>query len=241
MHRAFVRAALPAALLLWLFAPGTASAFPVTNCTMTLSSVDKSGAPLGSATSGGDDSTTSSPFVVDWDGTVSYTGTTAPQTIKDYSYQVSVFYIPTPLQGASDNGDGNQTGNGTVSVSANAPFRFTGLYYVSGSISGQGGSCSGSGWLKLAGDPVGTLPFFVGVALLVLGVVLAALAIGGSVIAGLFAGIVLGLAVAILLVIFSIVPLGAVTPLAVLGVGVVLSVVLMLVARSRSKAGAVLA
>jgi hypothetical protein len=240
MHRAFVRAALPAALLLWLLAPGTASAFPLTDCTLTLASVDKSGAPLGSATSGGDDSTTSNPFVVDWDGTVSYNGTTAPQTIKDYSYQVSVFYIPTPLQGASDNGDGNQKGNGTVSVSANAPFRFTGLYYVSGSISGQGGSCTGSGWLKLAGDPIGTIPFFVGVALLVLGIVLAALAIGGSMIAGLFAGIVLGLAAGILLVIFSVVPLGAVTPLAVLAVGVVLSVVLMLVARSRSKAKAAL-
>ncbi|HYC07377.1 MAG TPA: hypothetical protein VEG29_05580, partial [Candidatus Binatia bacterium] len=142
---------------------------------------------------------------------------------------------------ASDNGDGDQSGTGTVGVSANAPFRFTGLYYVSGSISGQGGSCTGSGWLKLAGDPVGTIPFFVGVALLVLGVVLAALAIGGSMVAGLLAGIVLGLAAAILLVIFSVVPLGAVTPLVVLGVGIVLSVILMLVARSRSRAKAALA
>ncbi|HYC07261.1 MAG TPA: hypothetical protein VEG29_05000, partial [Candidatus Binatia bacterium] len=97
MHRAFVRAALPAALLLWLLAPGSASAFPLTDCSLTLKSADKSGAPIATATSGGDDSTTSNPFVVDWDGSVAYDGTTAPQTIKDYSYVVSVFYIPTPL------------------------------------------------------------------------------------------------------------------------------------------------
>ncbi|MFI5226066.1 MAG: hypothetical protein ACHQ3P_05270 [Candidatus Limnocylindrales bacterium] len=236
MHRAFVRAALPAALVLWLLAPGTASAFPLDNCSLTLTSVDKSGAPLGTATSGGDDSTTSNPFIVDWDGTVSYQGSTAPASIKNNSWEVDVFLVKTPLQGASDNGDGNQSGSGTVQVSANAPFRFTGLYYVSGSITGQGGSCSGSGWFKLAGDPVGTIPFFVGVALLVVGIVLAALAIGGSVVAGLLAGIVLGIAAAILLVIYSIVPLGAITPLIVLGVGLILSVVLMLVARARSKA-----
>lgn len=241
MHRSVLRAALPAALLLALFVPGTASAFPFTNCTLALTAVDAHGAQVGTATGGGADSTQENPFTVDWDGTVSYDGTTGSQVIKNNSWHVDVFGLPTPLRGGSDNGDGNTKGSGSVGVSANAPFRITGLYYVSGEITGQGGSCAGSGWFKLAGDPVGTIPFFVGLILLVLGVLLVIAALMGSAVAGFIGGVVLGLGAAVMLVIYSVAPLGSATPVAVVVVGVVGGVALVLVARMHGRGTAAIA
>lgn len=233
MRRIVLGFAVPIALLLVLLVPGSASAFPLDGCTLSITSLDAHGATLATATGGGNDSTQDNPFIVDWDGTVSYQGTTGTQVIKDNAWHVDVFNIPTPLRGGSPNGDGNKTGSGSVGVSANAPFRITGLYYVSGEIKGTGGSCSGSGWFKLAGDPVGTIPFFVGLVALVLGIVLVALAIGGSAIAGLIGGVLVGLGLAVELAIFSVAPLGAATPLAVLGLGLVGGIALIFVGRAR--------
>lgn len=238
MHRLVIRAALPAALFLVLFVPGTASAFPLTGCTMTLTSLDAHGATLGTVTGGAADATQQNPFIVDWDGTVSYKGTTGDQTIKQNDWYVNVWHIPTPLRGSSPNQAGNKDGNGSVGVSANAPFRITGLYYVDGALKGEGGSCAGSGWFKLAGDPVGTIPFFVGLALLIVGGLLAVGAIAGSMVAGLVGGILIGLGAAVMLVIYSVAALGEFTPLAAAGAGVILGVGLGALGRSRGKAKA---
>jgi hypothetical protein len=170
---------------------------------------------------------------VDWDGTVSYKGTTGDQVIKDNAWFVNAFHLPTPLRGGSPNGDGNKDGAGSVGVSANAPFRITGLYYVDGAISGKGGQCAGSGWFKLAGDPIGTVPFFVGLGLLIVGGLLVVGAIAGSALAGFIGGIVLGFGAAVMLVIFSVPLLGEYTPLAALGAGVVAAVALTFVGRAR--------
>jgi hypothetical protein len=227
---------VPAALLLALIVPGTASAFPLTNCTLTLNSTAKGGATLDTATGGAPDATQQDPFVVDWDGTVTYDGTTGTQVIKKNTWYVNVWHIPTPLRGGSPNDDGNQKGNGSVGVSANAPFRITGLYFVDGAISGDGGSCAGSGWFKLAGDPVGTIPFFVGLALLIVGAILAVVGIAAaSAVAGFLGGIVLGLGAAVMLVIYSVALLGEFTPLAALAAGLILGIALVFVARARGK------
>ena len=235
MHRLVLSVALPAALFLALVIPGTASAFPLTNCTLTLTSQDKSGAPLSSAAGGAPDATQQNPFLVDWDGSVSYDGTTGTQVIKDNSWFVNVFHFPTPLRGGSPNGDGNQKGNGSVGVGANAPFRVTGLYYVDGAISGTGGQCAGSGWFKLTGDPIGTIPFFVGLVLLIVGAVLVVGAIAGSALAGFLGGIVLGLGAAVMLVIYSVALLGEWTPVAALAVGLVAGIALAFLGRARGR------
>lgn len=240
MHRLILSVALPAALLLALVVPGTASAFPLTNCTLTLTSVDKSGAPLATAVGGSNDATQQNPFIVDWDGTVRYKGTTGTQVIKNNNWSVNVWHFPTPLRGGSPNGDGNKDGSGSVGVSSNAPFRITGLYFVDGSITGDGGNCTGSGWFKLAGDPIGTIPFFLGIVLLVVGVLLVIAGIAGRAIGGFLGGIVLGLGAAVMLVIYSVAVLGEYTPLAAVGAGIVLGVALIFVARARGKGKAVL-
>src|SRR5437773_4281024 len=151
-----------ALLLLMLLLPAGAGAFPVTGCTLHLTSVDAGGKALDMATDGGNNSTQADPFKVDWDGTVKWTGTTGTQLIKNSTWSVSVFNIPTPLRGSEANDKGTKDGEGTVDVGVNLPFRVTGLFHVSGSIAGDAGSCAGSGWMRLVGDPFGTTLFWLG-------------------------------------------------------------------------------
>ena len=167
MPRPFLAAALLAALLIPVLA-APAAAFPLSTCTLSLASTDASGAPLDTAQSGAPDSTVSDPFKVDWDGEVAYEGSTEV-VIKNYTYHVEVFGVPTPLRGSDANDDENTDGAGSVSVGANSPFRVAGLYYVSGAYTGEGGSCEGSGWFQLLGSPIGTIPWIAGVVLTVLG------------------------------------------------------------------------
>lgn len=229
MRRSMVGAVVLTALgVLILAAP--VAAFPLTNCTLSASAQRADGSTIGSIASGANDATQDAPFLVDWDGTVSYTGSSQIE-MKNNTWHVDVFGIPTPLQGGSDNSDDNRDGSGTVSVSANAPFRFTGLYYVSGSLTGSGGTCTGSGWFKLTGDPIGTVPFFVAAGVLIVGLGLLAVGSRGHTFTSIAGGLLSGLGLASLLVLFSTLPLGVPTPIAVLLVGLAVGVIIGLLAR----------
>jgi hypothetical protein len=205
------RLGLVATLATALLIPGSAAAFPLTNCTLEVTSVDAAGAAVDSATGPSGDASQEDPFIVDWDGKVVWNGTTGSQVITDNSWFVNVYGIPTPLRGSGANEEGKADGEGTVDVSTSLPFKLTGLYYISGEIGGEGGSCSGSGWVKLEGDPVGTVPFFLAIALIVLGAVLIAVAGRGGWLPGLVGGLLFGVGVAGLLVGLSTVPLGSLT------------------------------
>jgi hypothetical protein len=205
-------------LLVLLMAP-PAAAFPLEGCTLTLTSLDAAGQPIDTAIGGAADATQADPLLVDWDGTVNWSGTMGSQVIRGHTWHVDVFGIPTPLRGDDPNADGETEGADWVTVSENAPFRFTGLFHVTGSLRGEGGSCSGSGWLKLAGEPLGTVPFFVGLALLVVGLVLLAVGRRGRWASAIGGGLLSGIGAAMLLVTFGILPLGAITPLACLALG----------------------
>lgn len=219
-----------------LLLPASALAFPLSNCNLDLTSRNASGAPIDTATAGGSDATQADPFVVDWDGTVDWTGTMGSLVIKNHSWHVDVFGVPTPLRGNDPNDAGTTGSSDTVRVSANAPFRFTGLFYVSGEISGDGGSCTGSGWLRMEGDPIGTVPFFAGLALVLLGALLLAIGARGRWLAAVTGGLLLGLGVATLLVIFATLPLGAPTPLVVMALGLIIGIGLGWAGRSRVRA-----
>lgn len=229
MRRSVLRAVLPAALL-FLLLPGSASAFPLTTCSLELVSQDASGASIDTASSGAPDATQADPFDVEWEGSVAYDGTTNV-VIKNYHYSISVFNIPTPLQGGGTNDDENTDGDGTVSVAANSPFRAAGLYYVSGTYSGEGGSCAGSGWFRLLGDPVGTVPWIAGLVLAVLGVLGLVWALRGSLIGGILGGILLGLGADLLLISHAFLPLAENTPLIVLVAALAIGVGLALLGR----------
>lgn len=229
MRRMMVGALMVAALVM-LAVASPVSAFPLTNCTLQASSLGADGKPIDSIQGGADDATQADPFLVDWDGTVSYTGA-AQIEMKNNSWRIDVFGIPTPLSGADDNPADTRDGNGSVGVSANAPFRFTGLYFVSGSITGSGGTCTGSGWFKLTGDPVGTVPFFVALGLLILGLLMLAYGIRGHAITAIVGGILAGLGLAALLVLFSTLPLGSATVIIVVVVGLLLGILVAIIGR----------
>jgi hypothetical protein len=234
MRRSLTIAALLAVSLLPALAAPVA-AFPLSTCTLSIESTDGSGAPLDTAESGAPDSTASDPFKVDWDGQVGYTGSTSV-VIKDYTYQVSVFGVPTPIRGGDANDDETTDGDGSVSVSANAPFRVVGLYYVSGTYKGAGGDCAGSGWFQLLGSPVGTVPWIAGVVLTVLGVLGLVAGARGHLVTSIAGGVVLGLGLAVLLISHSVMPLAENTPLAAL-VGAVLVGIAVGIAGRRGRGG----
>ena len=162
MRRTMVGAVVLAALgVLVLAAP--VAAFPLTNCTHAGDLHRRpDGATLDSIQGGAPDATQQDPFLVDWDGTVAYTGGSNDRDEEQHLGRQRVRASRPHCQGGDDNPEDTRTGSGTVGVSANAPFRFTGLYYVSGSLKGSGGTCTASGWFKLGGDPIGTIPFFGG-------------------------------------------------------------------------------
>jgi hypothetical protein len=144
-------------------------------CTLTIASTDAAGGALDAASGspdGGEGGTQPDPFLIDWNGTVTWNAGSEGQAFMDHAWGINVFLIPTPVRGGDPNAGGDTTGEGTVDVSANAPFRTTGLYHVSGAIDGAGGTrCDGSGWFKLTGDPVGTIPFWIAVLIILLGIV----------------------------------------------------------------------
>lgn len=217
-------AAMAVVLLLVLAAP--VGAFPLSTCTMSLSSTDASGSPLDTVTSGAPDATQDDPLQGAWDGKVDYTGSTG-SVVKNFTYHVDVFGIPTPMRGGDPNTNGSTDGNGSVSFAA-APFRATGLYFVSGLYTGEGGSCAGSGWFKLLGDPVGTVPFFFGLVLVIGGLLLLIRGALGHGLTAVLGGLLTGAGAAILLVIFSALPLGSNTPVATLALGVVAGIAIAL-------------
>ncbi len=210
----------------------TAIAFPLNGCTMSVQSMRADGTVLDEAKAPGSEGTQAEPLQVDSSGSVAWSGTTGSQIIKNNTWHIEVFYLPL-FRGSSANADGETSAEGTVDFRKDAPFRFTGLYFASGGISGDGGACDGSGWFKVIGDPVSTVPFYVGMVLAIIGLVLLAWAVArGSIVAGVGGGLLTGLALATLLVIFSSLPLGASTPLAILAIGIVVGVACWLVGRS---------
>jgi hypothetical protein len=228
MRRSFAAAVLLTALLLVTAAP--VAAFPLSLCQLNLTSKDANGSTIGTAQSGANDATQSDPFLVDWFGTVDYAGTTT-NVIKNYSYQIFVLGIPTPLQGADTNDDEDVDGGGTVGVATNAPFRVTGLFKVTGGYSGEGGSCAGSGWFKLIGDPTGTVPFWLGLILIALGTLLEVRGLRGHKISAVTGGLLVGVGAAIMLVIYSAMLLAEYTPWAAIGLGLVLGILIALIGR----------
>jgi hypothetical protein len=229
MRRSLFQAVLLSALA-YLLVGAPVMAFPLTNCTLQATSLKADGSTVDAIASGAADATQDHPFLVDWDGTVKYSGN-SQIAMKDNTWHVDVFGIPTPLTGGDPNAADSRDGSGTVGVSANAPFRITGLYFVSGSITGSGGTCTGSGWFKLTGDPLGTIPFFVALGILVLGLVMLLLGFRGHAITAVLGGILTGLGAGAMLVLYSTLPLGSPTPIAAIVLGAILGVLTALIGR----------
>jgi hypothetical protein len=175
------KATLAGCLLAGVLSGGIATASPseaaaasnapgvtLTGCSGSGTSLNSKGVAIQSATAPNPPSSESRPLLVDPKGTVSYSGRSG-SVITNHSWQIKVDGI-TVKSGGSPNATGKTVNRGTVKVKDYLPFKVTGLFYVSGSITGSGGGCSGSVWVKVTGSPVGTVPWFAGVAFAVAGV-----------------------------------------------------------------------
>jgi hypothetical protein len=201
--------------------PPAGLAFPLSGCTLAVTSQDESGAPLDSAVSGETDARQATPLLARWDGPISWSGDTGAQVIRATSWHVDVFGLPTPLRGGDANDDGDTSGDDSTRVSETVPFRFTGLFHVTGQLRGEGGTCSGAGWVRVLGDPMSTLPFLVAFAMLLVGAVLLAVGARGHWLPAAAGGLLLGLGSMVMLVIYAVLPLGEATPIVITILGLV--------------------
>jgi hypothetical protein len=141
-------------------------------CEGEATSFDADGEKLDTAVAPDDETgTRDDPFKVDYDGTVKYQGS-SPEVFHDHSWEIEVFGIPVK-DGGSKNGSNKPDDGRTVQVDDYLPFDAPGLYYVSGGITADEGSCDGNMYVKVVGSPVGTLPWIGGLALSAIGLAIA--------------------------------------------------------------------
>ncbi len=190
-------------------------------CTLTATSTSTTGEPdtlMGPATSD-----PNNPFDVDRNGSVTWSGT--GPAITSGTYQLTVYGLPI-WSGDIDNPDGKTSADGVIQLADILPIDVVGVIEVGGSVSGTGGSCSGSAWIRINGDPVTSIPGLVGIGAGILGLVGVLSAIPGRhPFRGLLFGLVLGLGAGILAVVFGVVPVGALSPLVALAGGGVIGLV----------------
>jgi hypothetical protein len=141
----------------------------ISGCSGTAVSRDEDGATIDSVSGpGAPPASRGNALKVDYDGVVSYDGST-DNLIKNHNWDISIFGIPVK-SGGDTNEEERIRDVSDEQVSDYLPFRMSGKYYVSFQISGEGGSCSGSLWVEIDENPVGTIPWVVGTGFLLLGV-----------------------------------------------------------------------
>ncbi len=218
-----------AGLLLFALAGPTRAADPAAGaamtgpCTLTATSSGPS-ARLPDTLTGPGTSDPNNPFDVDPKGAVAWAGT--GPAITNGTYQLTIYGLPI-WSGDFANAEGKTAADGVLDLADVLPIDLVGVVEVGGSISGTGGSCGGSAWIRLAGDPLTSIPGIVGIGAGILGLAGALSAIPGRhPFRGLLFGLVLGLGGGILALVFGVVPLGALSPLVALGGGGAIGLVL---------------
>lgn len=161
----------------------SALAAQASGCSGEVISMDATGTEIGRATAPGDGGTQSKPLPIDMAGSVAWRGSTN-STITSGTWSVGAMGM-TVLSGSFDNSDGMTSAEGVQSMSA-LPSQFGSLLSssmvvpVSGSIVGDGGSCTASGYITGTTAPTSSPVFYAGAALGVVGLGLAAGVIAGT-------------------------------------------------------------
>jgi hypothetical protein len=124
-------------------------------------------------TNDGGAGTQANPFEVSWDGRVDFRFQTGTTVFENNHWDIYAESVPVPiLSGTDDNpGDRDEIGYVNIADQAGGVPRFVGLVYVHGVLVGNVGTsrCEGEGWVRLIGDPVGTVAWWVMAALIVAG------------------------------------------------------------------------
>lgn len=120
----------------------------------------------------------SRPFKVDPEGSIDFAFHTGTTVFQNNHWEIYAQGLPVPiLAGQDDNPlDRDETGVVTVADQIKAlPFTFVGTLFISGDLWGNGNTshCHGEGYVQILGDPVGSIPWDLAAALiLVSGVML---------------------------------------------------------------------
>ncbi len=166
-----------AALLTLALPVSTAWAADATGCSGSVVSTDGTGAVIGKASAPGDGGTQADPLPIDMAGKLAWKGST-DAVITNGTWNVTVLGVPL-LSGSFDNAGGQSSSAGVQNLAdlpSPASWAVTGdmVIPVTGSITGDGGSCTASGYLTGTGSATSSPMFYGGVAFAVLGLVLAA-------------------------------------------------------------------
>lgn len=114
------------------------------------------------------------PFKVDPEGSVDFLFNTGTVVFQNNRWAIYAQGLPVPiLSGQDDNPmDVDETGIVEVNETVKAlPFRFVGTLFITGDLWGNVGDtshCHGEGFVQVLGDPVGTVPWILAAALILL-------------------------------------------------------------------------
>jgi hypothetical protein len=160
------------------FRASSVGASPARGCSGKASSFDNKGRALDKVTAPGAGGTTSDPFHVDVNGTISWSGSTT-QTLKHGHYSVTVAGFDV-ASGAMKNDDGKRTWTGQENVAKRLDaipvlgwltkkLDPTATLKVNYAVTGaSGGTCTGSAVLKIGDDPLFTPIWLLAVAMFLL-------------------------------------------------------------------------
>jgi hypothetical protein len=151
-------------------------------CSGSATSQTADGGELGSVTVPGGTGTVDNPFLVTWDGPISWTGTTeAPIQNGTWSVRLEPAGgglsgrlmgsgVSQLAKGTIENQEGKTTASGTDALSDYLSMQATtGLYRVSWDATGAGATCTGDVVINIQGNPWSTPAFYVALLFLLLG------------------------------------------------------------------------
>lgn len=115
----------------------------------------------------------SRPFKVDPEGSVDFAFHTGTTVFQNNHWAIYAQGLPVPILAGSDDNPLDVDEIGIVSLNETIkalPFRVVGTFFVSGDLWGNGDTahCRGEGYVQVLGDPVGTIPWDIAAALIVL-------------------------------------------------------------------------
>jgi hypothetical protein len=144
---------------------------PAVNGEVSGNIVDE-GSMIGPQPEGGVGSQTR-PFKVDPEGSIDFLFNTGTIVFQNNHWTIFAQGLPVPILSGSDDNPLDVDETGIVEVDKQIqklPFRFVGTIFVSGDLWGNNDTahCYGEGYVQVLGDPVGTIPWDVAAALILL-------------------------------------------------------------------------
>lgn len=115
----------------------------------------------------------SRPFKIDPEGSIDFAFHTGTSVFENNHWTIYAQGLPVPILAGNDDNPGDVDEIGIVEVNETIqalPFKFVGTVFVSGDLYGNDDTlhCYGEGYVQVLGDPVGTVPWVIAAALILI-------------------------------------------------------------------------